>query len=35
VVVRKRPLTQKEINKGDNDIVPVHDEVTLSVEEIK
>jgi len=35
VVVRKRPLTQKEIKKGDIDIVRVLDEQNLVLSEEK
>jgi len=35
VVVRKRPLTQKEIKKGDSDIIRVADTQYLAVEELK
>jgi hypothetical protein len=35
VVVRKRPLTQKEIKKGDCDIIRVADAQYLAVEELK
>jgi hypothetical protein len=35
VVVRKRPLTQKETKRGDLDIVKVLNDQTLHVEELK
>ena len=35
VVVRKRPLTQKENRKGDTDIIKVFNTQQLAVEELK
>jgi hypothetical protein len=35
VVVRKRPLTKKEVARTDSDIVRMSDDQSLSVEEIK
>lgn len=35
VVVRKRPLTQKELRKDDKDIIRVHNSQQLAVEELK
>lgn len=35
VVVRKRPLTSKELKKNDNDIVKFYDSQSLAVEELK
>jgi hypothetical protein len=35
VVVRKRPLTQKELRKGDTDILKIHNGQQLAVEELK
>lgn len=35
VVVRKRPLTQKELRKQDTDIVRCHNNQQLAVEELK
>lgn len=35
VVVRKRPLTQKEQKKQEIDIIKIYDGQTLSVEELK
>ena len=35
VVVRKRPLTKKEVARSDNDIVRMSDDESISVEEMK
>jgi hypothetical protein len=35
VVVRKRPLTQKELRKDDKDIIRVHNNQQMAVEELK
>ena len=35
VVVRKRPLTVKELKKPDTDIVKIYDHQSLAVEELK
>ena len=35
MVVRKRPLNRKELNKNDPDVLRVHDGETLTVEEEK
>jgi hypothetical protein len=35
VVVRKRPLTQKELRKGDTDIIKIPSENHLTVEDLK
>ena len=35
VVVRKRPLNKKETNRGDQDIVEVHNYQTVIVKETK